>query len=161
MGSSGPLRVLPALLAALERLPVSVVLSTSGRGVNGSAHYQAPLLPFQETAAEAHVVVSHGGSSGLYPAIAAGTPVLGIPSNADQQLSTAVLEESGAGLGIRVEEASESRLAAALQRLLSESEFRITAQQWKPKFCNYATTRQFGLFMQKALSGARRQPSAA
>ena len=31
LGSSGPVRVLPDLLAALARLPVSVVLSTSGR----------------------------------------------------------------------------------------------------------------------------------
>ncbi len=33
LGSSGPVRVLPELLAALARLPVSLVLSTSGRQV--------------------------------------------------------------------------------------------------------------------------------
>ena len=33
---------------------------------------------FTETAELSVVVVSHGGSGGLYPAMAAGTPVLGI-----------------------------------------------------------------------------------
>jgi UDP:flavonoid glycosyltransferase YjiC (YdhE family) len=132
LGSSGPVRVLPELLAALARLPVSVVLSTSGRQVPavGSGVYTASLLPFSETAARSAVVVSHGGSGALYPAMAAGTPVLAIPSNADQQLSTAVLEENGAGLGVRVEEATSKRLHQALQRVLSEDRFAEAAKVW-------------------------------
>jgi len=134
LGSSGPVRVLPALLTALARLPVSVILSTSGRDVPKHAVpedtgkkltlYTANLLPFVETARHSAVVVSHGGSGGLYPAIAAGTPVLAIPSNADQHLSTMVLVEHGAGLGVRVEEASSERLSSALQRIIFESSFK-------------------------------------
>ena len=88
LGSSGPLRVLPALLKALSRLPVAVILATSGRNMpaTGLAAYEGDLLPFTETARASAVVVSHGGSGGLYPAMAAGTPVLGIPGNADQHL---------------------------------------------------------------------------
>jgi UDP:flavonoid glycosyltransferase YjiC (YdhE family) len=135
LGSSGPIRILPALLAALARLPVSVILSTSGRTVQMGSEmesriYKAGLLPFVETARHSSMVVSHGGSGGLYPAIAAGTPVLAIPSNADQHLSTAVLVENGAGLRVRVEEASEENLFMASQRIIFEPDFRETANRW-------------------------------
>jgi UDP:flavonoid glycosyltransferase YjiC (YdhE family) len=152
LGSSGPLRVLPGLLRALEKMPVAVVLSTSGRAMPTVAAgvYGADLLPFTEAASESSVVVSHGGSGGLYPAIAAGTPVLGIPSNADQHLSTAVLEESGAGLGVRVEEASEKRLRAAIERLLFEPQYRVTARKWAAVYARYDSGVLFREFVAEA-----------
>jgi len=115
--------------------------------------YAADLLPFTETAGQARVVVSHGGSGGLYPAIAAGTPVLGIPSNADQQLSTAVLEESGAGLGVRVEEASQSRLLRALEKLLFDPPYRRSAQEWATVFSRYDSGAMFRNFLCETLEG--------
>lgn len=156
LGSSGPLRVFPALLKALAKLPVSVVVSTSGRPIPhlGPDAYVADLLPFTETAGQSSVVVSHGGSGGLYPAIAAGTPVLGIPSNADQQLSTAVLAESGAGLGVRVEEASQSRLGQALQKLLFDPQYRSSAQQWATVYARYDSGVLFRKFVDDALTAA-------
>lgn len=155
LGSSGPLRVFPALLKALSKLPATVMISTSGRAIpgTGSEVYVADLLPFTETAAEASVVVSHGGSGGLYPAIAAGTPVLGIPSNADQHLSTAVLQESGAGLGVRVEEASERRLSRALEGLLFDPQYRRAAQQWATVFGRYDSGVLFRKFLSESLDG--------
>jgi UDP:flavonoid glycosyltransferase YjiC (YdhE family) len=154
LGSSGPLRAFPALLGALSKLPVSVLISTSGRPVPhlGPDAYVADLLPFTETAGQCSVVVSHGGSGGLYPAIAAGTPVLGIPSNADQQLSTAVLQESGAGLGVRVEEASQGRLLRALEKLLFDPQFRLAAKGWAAIFDRYETGALFRKFVDDALS---------
>ena len=153
LGSSGPVRVLPALLRALSRLPVSVVLSTSGRNLPAAhlATYAAELLPFTETARASDLVVSHGGSGGLYPAMAAGTPVLGIPSNADQHLSTAVLAENGAGLGVRVEEASEQRLHRALERLLFEPQFQRSASNWAAIFARYDSGALFRDFLSQVL----------
>jgi UDP:flavonoid glycosyltransferase YjiC (YdhE family) len=149
LGSSGPIRVLPELLAALARLPVSVVLSTSGRPVSAieTNMYTAALLPFIETAAQAAVVVSHGGSGGLYPAMAAGVPVLAIPSNADQQLSTAVLHENGAGLGVRVEEATRKVLYSALLRILSEASYTRAAEGWAAVFQRDAARNRFHEFL--------------
>jgi UDP:flavonoid glycosyltransferase YjiC (YdhE family) len=150
------LRALPALLRALSKLPVTVLISTSGRTMpaTGPGTYIAGLMPFSETAAEVSVVVSHGGSGGLYPAIAAGTPVLGIPSNADQHLSTAVLEESGAGLGVRVEEASSKRLLRALERLLFDPQYRRTAQQWATVYSRYDSGALFRKFLDETLGTA-------
>lgn len=155
LGSSGPLRAFPALLKALSKLPVTVLIATSGRPIPGLGPDAcvAGLLPFTETAGQASVVVSHGGSGGLYPAIAAGTPVLGIPSNADQQLSTAVLEESGAGLGVRVEEASQSRLLRTLEKLLFDPQYRRSAQQWATVYNRYDSGVMFRQFLSETLDG--------
>ena len=149
LGSSGPLQVLPNLLRALSKLPVSTLLSTSGRQTPPTPPqvYLADLLPFTETARESSVVVSHGGSGGLYPAIAAGTPVLGIPSNADQQLSTAFLTDSGAGMGVRVEEASEKRLRDALEKLLFEPQYRRSAGEWAAVYDQYDSGALFRKFL--------------
>ena len=152
LGSSGPLQALPALLCALAKLPVSVVISTSGRQMTAEpGAYTADLLPFTDTAKASAIVVSHGGSGGVYPAIAAGTPVLGIPSNADQHLSAAILEESGAGLSIRVEEASETRLLQALEKLLTEPQYSRKASEWKTVFARYDSGELFRKFLDETL----------
>jgi UDP:flavonoid glycosyltransferase YjiC (YdhE family) len=153
LGSSGPQRAMPGLQRALSKLPVSVILSTSGRelGAPPAGWYLADLLPFTETAAQSSVVVSHGGSGGLYPAIAAGTPVLAIPSNADQHLSTAFMEDSGAGLGVRVEEASEKPLRLALEKLLFEPAYRAAARHWAGVYARYDSGALFREFIAQTL----------
>jgi UDP:flavonoid glycosyltransferase YjiC (YdhE family) len=154
LGSSGPLRVVPALIRALASLGAAVVIATSGRHLPGlpPGWYTAPLLPFTETARLAKVVISHGGSGGLYPALAAGTPVLGIPSNADQHLSTAVLAGHRAGLGVRVEEASARRLRDAIESLLTEPTYSSAAAYWAERFTRYDTATHFGAFLDRALN---------
>ncbi|MDR3702208.1 MAG: glycosyltransferase [Candidatus Sulfopaludibacter sp.] len=153
LGSSGWLRVLPALWRALSRLPVSVILATSGRPVMASSPetYVAELLPLGETGKVSSVVVCHGGSTGIYPAITSGAPVLGIPANADQQLATAVLEESGAGLGVRADEASEKRLSNALEKLLFAPQYREAARKWAPVFRRYDSGALFRRFVSETL----------
>ena len=81
LGSSGAVKVVKAVLEAASSLPVEVVLTTSGRPVGpipANVHV-AELLPYEETARQSAVVVSHGGTGGLYPTLAAGTPMLAIP----------------------------------------------------------------------------------
>jgi len=122
LGSSGPLQVFPALLRALSRLPVSVVISTSGRHVPTSAGsgYTADLLPFTDTASESSLVVSHGGSGGLYPAMAAGTPVMASDLDAFRR----VLDDGRAGRLFGVGEPAQ--LAAGLAELLGDAAARAT-----------------------------------
>lgn len=153
LGSSGPVKAAGALFEALSKLPVSVLLSTSGRQLpEMPGAYITKLLPFTETAQVSNIVVSHGGSGGMYPAMAAGTPVLGIPSNADQHLSTAVLEDSRAGLGVRVEEASPKRLGQALEQLLFEPKFREAARHWQSIYARYDSATLFRAFLADALN---------
>ncbi len=149
LGSSGPLEALPPLLRALAKLPVAVMISTSGRSLPAETPdwWVTDLLPFTETARESRLVITHGGIGGIYPALAAGTPILGIPSNADQHLSTAILEESGAGLGVRVEEATEPRLFDLLQKLLSDSGYLRSAEGWARVYARYDSGALFREFV--------------
>jgi UDP:flavonoid glycosyltransferase YjiC (YdhE family) len=151
LGSSGPVKALPAVLAAASSLPVEVVLSTSGRPVSSIPKnvHVAELLPYEETARHSAVVVSHGGTGGVYPALAGGTPMLAIPSNVDMHQSTYLLERGGAGIGIRVEDASPRLLQAALERLLGESTFREAAQKWAGIIAQYDTRKLFPELLKK------------
>jgi UDP:flavonoid glycosyltransferase YjiC (YdhE family) len=141
LGSSGPIKALPAVLEALSRLPVRVILSTSGRPVGATpANVSlADLLPYEETASRSAVVVSHGGTGGVYPALTAGTPMLAIPSNIDMHLSASLLEAAGAGIQVRVERASPDRLQDGLERLLAEPRFKQAAVKWSGIIARYDT----------------------
>lgn len=141
LGSSGPIKALPAVLEALSRLPVRVILSTSGRPVGPTpANVSlADLLPYAETASRSAVVVSHGGTGGVYPALTAGTPMLAIPSNIDMHLSASLLEAAGAGIQVRVERASPDRLQDGLERLLAEPRFKQAAVKWSGIIARYDT----------------------
>ena len=77
--------------------------------------------------------------------------MLGIPSNADQLLSTAVLEESGAGLGVRVEEASQRKLTRSLEKLLFDPQYRRAAQNWAAVFSRYDSGVMFRKFLSEML----------
>jgi UDP:flavonoid glycosyltransferase YjiC (YdhE family) len=152
LGSSGPVRVLPNVLSAFSGLNVAPIIATSGRFLpQDSQGYVSELLPLAETMAEASLVVCHGGSPLVYPALAAGVPVLGIPSNADQHLSTALLVKNGAGLGVRSEEASPRRLRAAAERLLSEAQFADAARRWKAIYARYDYRQLFRDFVRSAV----------
>lgn len=155
MGSSGRLDVLPRLLRVLRQMPVSVLLATSGRQIPTELRgvYVANLLPFAEAAAESSLVVCNGGSGSVYPALAAGAPVLGIAANADQQLTTAVLEENGAGLGLRIEHSSERNIRAAVEKLLYRSEYRERARKWAEIFRRYDAGARFREFADKVTGG--------
>jgi UDP:flavonoid glycosyltransferase YjiC (YdhE family) len=152
LGSSGPVRVLPHVLSVLSGLNVAPVVATSGRVLPQIAQgYVSELLPLAETMAEANLVICHGGSPLVYPALAAGVPVLGIPSNADQHLSTALLVKNGAGLGVRSEEASPRRLRVAAERLLSEARFADAARRWQAIYARYDYRQLFRDFVSRAV----------
>ena len=77
--------------------------------------------------ARARVVIHNGGSSTGYQALAAGTPVLGIPSNLDQYLASERIDRQGAGLSLRAGTLTAARVRASLQRILSEPSFSAAA----------------------------------
>jgi UDP:flavonoid glycosyltransferase YjiC (YdhE family) len=145
LGSSGPVKALPAVLEAVSHLPVKVILATSGRKIGsvGPSVYSADLLPYEETARHCSAVVSQGGTAGLYLTLAAGTPTLAIPNNIDNHLSAALLEENGAGLSVRVENASPKILRKALERLLYEPNFKTAAAKCATAIARHDTRRIF------------------
>jgi UDP:flavonoid glycosyltransferase YjiC (YdhE family) len=159
LGSSGPLAALPAVLEALAGLPVEVVLATSGRGMGSLPPnvHAAELFPYERTAARCAAVVSHGGSSGIYPALAAGAPMLAILANVDTHLSATMLERSGAGISLRLDEASPAAVRAALERLLSEPGFKERAASAAELVARHDTRAIFPRLLRRYFEGIERR----
>lgn len=145
LGSSGKHDVLPVVLRALAKLEVTVLLSTAGRPAPEATPnlFTAPFLPGDQAVARANLVISNGGSTTGYQALAGGVPVLGIASNFDQFLAMKAITTAGAGLVLRAGALKESGVREAVNRLLTEPCFRQIAQTVADDFAQYNCTERF------------------
>lgn len=122
----------PALLAALQAIaPLGLpLLVTVGPGGDPSTVGDRPsnvrverYVPQSSVFPRCRLVVSHGGSGTFLGAASNAIPQLCLPQAADQFLNAQVCVDSGIGLSLHPDAASEDALRDAVQRLLSESEF--------------------------------------
>jgi UDP:flavonoid glycosyltransferase YjiC (YdhE family) len=153
MGSSGPARCLPIVLRALARLPVDILVATAGRSPPRDlpAHVHAvPFVDGQAACARARLVIHNGGASTGYQALAAGTPVLGIPSNLDQYLSSERIDGHGAGLSLRSGSLHEDAVADAVRRLLDDAKFAEQARRLQAHFTGCDARENFRSFVADA-----------
>lgn len=137
LGSSGGKNLLQVVLNALADLPVTVIAATAGRNhlknVPANA-FVADYLPGEAAAARSAVVLCNGGSPTTQQALAAGVPVIGLPSNMDQHLNMEALERAGAGVLLRTERLNTEGVAAAVKQVLSGAEFRQAARRLAEAF---------------------------
>jgi len=132
LGSSGDVRLIDALLSALARLPVRVLLATAGRYDRSRLPHNviaARYAPGSEAARRSALVICNGGSSTGYQALHEGVPVLGLPFNFDQSLAMQAIERAGAGLAVLPHEASAERLMFAITTLLTDGSYSEAAQR--------------------------------
>lgn len=154
LGSSGDLAALPTVLAGLEGLPVQGVLATAGRA--------APKLPANFVAADyvsgdviasqARFVVTNGGSSTGYQSLAAGVPVLGIPSNLDQYLAMQAITQRGAGIVLRSGGLHRDEVRNAALRLLDAPEIKRSATELAAEFARYDCHTRFQSWLDSLLA---------
>ncbi len=126
LGSSGRADLLPLLIRALEPLPVGIMAATAGRieiTTGRERVYQADYLPGEAASARARLVICNGGSPTVHQALAAGVPVLGLPTNLDQYLNMQAVVRHGAGLCLRADRANGPTVKQAVARLLEEPGF--------------------------------------
>ncbi|HVU52183.1 MAG TPA: glycosyl transferase family 1, partial [Polyangia bacterium] len=98
LGSSGRADRLPLVVDAAVELGCEVLVATAGRArlrPRSPRVHVADYLPGHLAARRASVVVSNGGSTTGYQALAEGRPVLGVPFNLDQYLATQAIERFG------------------------------------------------------------------
>jgi UDP:flavonoid glycosyltransferase YjiC (YdhE family) len=127
MGSTGRLEVVDALIEALQSLPVVVMLATSGRVKEKqfpANFFVSDYLPGTQACRRSDLVICNGGSGAVYQAIETSTPVLGIPTNADQYYVINALESQGGGLSIRSTHATVKKISQAVQTLLSDDRYK-------------------------------------
>lgn len=157
LGSSGNVAVLPAVLEALSRLPVHAILATAGRvepqklPPNVTAR---PFVPGERLARAAAVVISNGGSTTGYQALAAGTPVVGIASNLDQYLAMQAIERAGAGVLVKARQASAPIVAEAVNQVLNNPCYERSAREIANNFAKYPAAELFPTFVRRVVEHA-------
>jgi UDP:flavonoid glycosyltransferase YjiC (YdhE family) len=146
LGSSGKHEVLPTVLRALAKLDVTVLLSSAGRELPTELApnvFAAAYLPGNQAAARASLVISNGGSTTGYQALAGGVPVLGIASNFDQFLAMKAIVTAGAGIVLRAGSLKEGAVREAVQRGLAEPGYRSAARMVMEDFARHDSVQRF------------------
>lgn len=145
LGSSGDVAALPTVLEGLAGLPIRGVLATAGRAVaRAPSNFQvADYLPGELLAEQALFVVTNGGSSTGYQALAAGVPVLGIPSNLDQYLAMQAITGAGAGITLRSGGLTRDEVRQAAVRLLDARPMKRAAEALAAQFAAYNCHERF------------------
>lgn len=163
LGSSGRLDVLPRVVEALAGLDVSVVLSTAGRVAPRSlppGFHVAPFVPGDLAARGSRLVISNGGSSTGYQALAEGVPVLGLPSNLDQFLAMAAIERCGAGISLPARSATAAGIHRAVSTLIDSEHHHRKARQMKEYISRSSYSERFISFVER-VTGHRGTPLSA
>jgi len=157
IGSSGRYAALGEVLRTVAELPVNAVLATAGRFelLDPPPNVQVVrFAPGADIARKASFVVTNGGASTSYQALAEGKPVLGIPSNLDQYLAMTAIERANAGRLVRSGEATPRALREAFVELLESETLREGARAVASAFARSDCHERFQSWLQEAL-GAR------
>ena len=150
LGSSGRIDRLPLVVDVAAGLGYQVLVATAGRSRLGAVPrhaYVADYLPGHLASRRAALVVSNGGSTTGYQALAEGRPVLGITANLDQYLAMTAIEAAGAGLLVRAGTLTRETLADALRRIVSEPAYTRAAGRLRDEFARWNAPAAFAAFV--------------
>lgn len=150
LGSSGRVERLPLVVDVAAELGYQVLVATAGRSKLGAVPrhvYVADYLPGHLASRRAVMVVSNGGSTTGYQALAEGRPVLGIAANLDQYLAMTAIESAGAGLLVRAGALTRGTLTKALSRVISEPAYTHAAGQLRDEFAQWNAPATFANFV--------------
>lgn len=146
LGSSGQARLLSPVLEALAGLPVTALVAGGGQSLPVALPDNALVadyLPGTEAARLAKLVICNGGSPTSHQALAAGVPVLGLPSNLDQFLNMQAVEANEAGLLLRADRADAMRIRLAAERILTTAAYTQAARRIADIFSHYPAGPRF------------------
>lgn len=158
MGSSGRADLLPRMLAALAKLPVTVIVATARKVVFTDVPanaYITDYLPMEIAVRRSKLVICNGGSLTTYQALANGVPVVGLCANMDQLLNMGAVERLGAGLLLRAAQVSSADLISAVITMLDESSYAKAAERIGQKLTRLDTGYLFRKIVTWILSNKR------
>ncbi|HEY6079174.1 MAG TPA: nucleotide disphospho-sugar-binding domain-containing protein [Polyangiaceae bacterium] len=150
LGSSGDHGVLAAVLAGLEGLPIRGVLALAGKPAPARmpANFRvADYVPGDLLAQRARFVINNGGSGSAYQALAAGVPVLGIPSNLDQYLTMQVITRAGAGVMLRSGTLTAEQVRRSASQLCDDDATQQRARELAARFRAYDCHTRFARWL--------------
>ena len=155
LGSSGSPSIFSTVLQVLADLDVTVLGAKAGYAIEpatGGRAFLADYLPGAEAAARASVVICNGGSPTSHQALAAGVPVLGIPSNLDQHLNMQGILKYGAGQALRADSLCPRSVRESVQALLKSRSSTLQAQTLSNVFSQYDAPGRFRQILRQVLS---------
>ncbi|WP_370583979.1 glycosyltransferase [Motiliproteus sp. SC1-56] len=155
LGSSGEKALLPSVLAALAKLPVTVIAATMGETLEspGPSVFLTDYLPGETAAARSQLVICNGGSPTTYQALAQGVPVIGIAGNLDQYLNMGYLEQTGVGRLLRAGQLTATSLTACARAVLDDATMRERALSTQASIAHTPPGERFiGLLQDAAVS---------
>jgi UDP:flavonoid glycosyltransferase YjiC (YdhE family) len=155
LGSSGRVDRLPLVIEVLGELGVQTLVATAGRAELPPLPphvYAADFLPGDQAARRAGLVISNGGSSTGYQALAQGRPVIGIASNLDQYLAMTAIEKAGGGLLLRAGSLTKEAVRQAIEHLLETPRHLRRAQELAGTFASWDGPARFATFLGTVLA---------
>ena len=146
MGTSGKGTLAKMVAHSLASMGWQVLMATADRetiaGVHGSV-LVADYLPGMQAASRADLVVCNGGSATVYQALAAGTPVLGIPMNLDQYLMVDYIRRFGAGEYVRAGVAKPELVTHLIRRMVESAQYKTRAAHLRDQIFRCRTGDRF------------------
>lgn len=154
-GSSGDISILTLMKDVLKKMEVTVIFTTSGRA--SSAHipenfFVTDYVSGLEVAKVAQLFITNGGSGSVYQGLSHGVPILGLPTNMDQFFVMEQVEKLGAGKLIRPSLATKNTVSSAIHELLTENNYRQSAQHLSDEISQYAPGEIFKNFVNDILN---------
>lgn len=125
-------RIIRAVVASLAALEVRVLVSATVHDLAdlaGDRVMVAGTLPSHLVMPRVNLAITAGGQGSVQTAMAAGTPVLGIPLQPEQDLNVALLERRGAARLVPRRDAHTSRLASVADDMLRHEHYRAAADR--------------------------------
>lgn len=127
MASTQPeyLRIVLETLSEMEEVRTVAVTTVHGDGLAfGDNVLLCDFLPSHQVMPLCDAAVIHGGQGTVQTAIAAGTPVVGIPLQPEQNVNLGIVEGWGGGLTLSLKELRRGELGPAVEDILREPRFK-------------------------------------
>jgi len=157
LGSSGAADKLVEVLKGVVGLGALAMVATAGRvsiptELKKRGVYVADFLPGADAVKRADLVICNGGSPATQQALAAGKPVLGLPSNLDQYLNAASLARAGVGKWLRSDRLRANDLASVVSSMLGDAVLHRRAREAQAHLAAYSAAMLFPPIVDEMLS---------
>lgn len=137
MGSTGILdHFLQRSYPALAKLPYRFLLTTAGQAspetiAAAPDNFRiAEYAPGSELLEHCQGLIFHGGNGTMYQALAAGVPMVGVPTHLEQRVNFRIARRHGFGVQLGARGINGDRLVRALQRVMEDPSYRENARKF-------------------------------
>lgn len=137
MGSTGILDTfLRRTFDGLARAPFRFLLTTGGQvsretlALAPSNFRVAAYAPGAKLLEHCQALIFHGGNGTMYQGLAAGVPMIALPSHLEQETCADLCVRHGFGIKLRPRRVRAEELIRALQRLIADASYREAAQRF-------------------------------